>query len=168
MDDSGEECSKSVKSSKKDEERFYRENDFNLDILEKNRKLPVSREELIRLSAKTFTVTYKTPGNISLVVCDDSFIENLNATYKKRKCPTDVLAFSMEAEFQPDGGRELGDIIISLDTASKQASELGHSLKHEFIILYIHGLLHLLGYNHNNRKEEEVMFNITNIIASGV
>jgi len=162
MNNSGEESSNSSDCSNK-------KISFNVDVLENNRKLPASRDELIQLAEKTFCVTGKPAGNISLVVCDDPFIEHLNITYKKRKGPTDVLSFPVsEKESHPGGTRELGDIIISLDTASHQASELGHSVKEEFMLLYVHGLLHILGYNHKNRREERVMFDLTNKILAGV
>lgn len=89
----------------------------------------------------------------SVLFVDDAEIQALNARYRGIDRPTDVLAFSLrEAEEQPpeDGaGLEmLGDIVISLPTAARQAAKRGHSLRHETAILLIHGTLHLLGHDH--------------------
>lgn len=78
---------------------------------------------------------------ISVVFCDDSFIQNLNREYRHKDKPTDVLSFA-----QDDTG-VLGDIIISLPTATRQAEAAGWPLENEIILLSVHGLLHLLGYD---------------------
>ena len=83
------------------------------------------------------------PGDpeISVVLCDDSFIQELNAAYRGLDKPTDVLSFAQD---DPD---LLGDIVISLPTAARQAEAAGWSLDNEVALLGIHGLLHLLGHD---------------------
>ena len=83
------------------------------------------------------------PGDpeISLVLCDNLFIRSLNAQYRGQDKPTDVLSFAQ------DDPEMLGDIVISLPTAARQAEAAGWTLENEVALLGIHGLLHLLGYN---------------------
>ena len=61
----------------------------------------------------------------------------------------------------------LGDIYISLDKASEQAKEYGHSMKRELCFLFVHGLLHLLGYDHMKKEDEEIMFSLQDKILEG-
>ncbi|HHO51207.1 MAG TPA: rRNA maturation RNase YbeY [Deltaproteobacteria bacterium] len=85
---------------------------------------------------------------LSLVLCDDPFIQDLNRRWRGLDQPTDVLSFPQGDDF---GGRSplLGDVIISLDRAALQADERGHGLHTELKVLLIHGLLHLLGHEHH-------------------
>ena len=78
---------------------------------------------------------------ISVVFCDDPFIQDLNAEYRGKNKPTDVLSFAQEDP------QTLGDIIISVPTAARQAEAAGWPLQHEIALLAVHGLLHLLGYD---------------------
>ena len=84
-------------------------------------------------------------AELSVALVDDAEMQSLNATYRNTDRPTDVLAFPMwEGSFQP----LLGDVVISLDTAARQAVERGVSIAHEVRLLLTHGILHLLGYDH--------------------
>lgn len=78
---------------------------------------------------------------ISVVLCDDPFIQALNRQHRGKDAPTDVLSFAQDDPFL------LGDIVISLPTAARQAKAAGWSLEQELALLGIHGLLHLLGYD---------------------
>lgn len=88
-------------------------------------------------------------AELSIVVCGDPFIHQLNQAWRGVDQPTDVLSFAMgegaDADLNPD---VLGDIVISLDTAGRQAADVGHALDRELRVLLVHGLLHLLGYDH--------------------
>lgn len=98
-------------------------------------------------------------AELSIVLCDDMFIQQLNRTYRNKDAPTDVLAFSMsEGEEVGFGSRILGDIVISVETADRQAREAGVSTSHEVTSLLIHGLLHLLGYDHTTPDQSRMMF----------
>jgi len=106
---------------------------------------------------------------VSILITNDAYIKKLNFKYRGIDKPTDVLSFSFKDDdsFFPevDGKNILGDIIISAETVAKQASEMKHSVKKEMVILLIHGLLHLLGYDHiedddykkMRKKEKEIM-----------
>ncbi|MCT0207397.1 rRNA maturation RNase YbeY [Synechococcus sp. CS-1332] len=92
--------------------------------------------------------------SLGLQLCDDATIATLNQTWRHRSGPTDVLAFAAQEEAPPvpqgegEAWLELGDIIISLDTAERQARDAGHDLEAELLFLASHGLLHLLGWDH--------------------
>lgn len=86
---------------------------------------------------------------ISLLITDDETIHQLNKEYRQKDRPTDVLSFPMDDEVM------LGDIVISLDTAKNQAQEREIGLDRETAFLFIHGLLHLLGYDHETSVEDE-------------
>jgi probable rRNA maturation factor len=108
------------------------------------------------------------PGEISLVVCDDAFISELNQDYRKREGPTDVLSFAMrEGELGDTADPVLGDIIISIQTTERQARENGKTVGEEFRLLFTHGVLHLLGYTHGNDEDAKKMQALTNMILGG-
>ena len=96
-------------------------------------------------------------SQLSMVFCDDEAIKELNNEYRSKNEPTDVLSFPMELEnFVPEI-RMLGDIVISTDTAIRQAKEYNHSVMTEIVILMIHGLLHLHGYDHIEEDDRRKM-----------
>jgi probable rRNA maturation factor len=98
---------------------------------------------------------------LSVVVTTDDEIQDLNRQYAGEDRPTDVLSFSQEEGeafiSAPDEPRHLGDVIISLETAERQAAEAGHDLDAEVAHLLAHGVLHLLGYDHAEAAEEREM-----------
>lgn len=86
---------------------------------------------------------------ISILLVDDLQITEINRTYLHRNRPTDVISFSqIEGAFSPLDNRLLGDVVISLETAQRQAEEENTTLQDEIAFLLIHGILHLLGYDH--------------------
>jgi rRNA maturation RNase YbeY len=143
--------------------------DFHIYVRKENRELPVQNEELHTIAQKVFQSTGREEKDISLVVCDDPFIQRLNKHYRKRDYPTDVLSFSLsEGGFIPNPNTNLGDIVISIDTAQRQADRLGETLAEEFGILFIHGLLHLIGYTHENFEKEKKMRELSTRILTEV
>ncbi len=93
---------------------------------------------------------------------DDESIRKLNFEYRDKDAATDVLSFALNEGDEPDivdGPEEmlLGDIIISLETASRQAEEYGHSMDRELAYLLVHGMLHLLGYDHMTEEDRTEM-----------
>ena len=141
----------------------------SIALAEKKVKSPVSVATLKTVAQKTCEVTGMHGGEISLVVCDDNFIADLNRVYRGKKGSTDVLSFPMGCNTDPNGEDSiLGDIIISVPTAAVQAAELGNTIEEEFIFLFIHGLLHLLGYTHDHENDEKVMMEAANEIQSGI
>lgn len=101
---------------------------------------------------------------ISLLFCDDREIEDLNARYRNQQAPTDVLSFGQEDMPRPDGMTVLGDVVISLETVVRRCkaaageTEAVHSAaQREVRLLFCHGVLHLLGYDHGSAQERERM-----------
>jgi probable rRNA maturation factor len=95
-----------------------------------------------------------------VLVTDDQTVRQLNLDYTGEDAPTDVLAFSLtegEEFVSPDGVLRLGEVIISYHTAQRQAAEAGRPVRDEVDHLLVHGILHLLGYDHAEAKEEERM-----------
>lgn len=102
----------------------------------------------------------KNDGQIDLVLVDNKKIQALNKEYRKQNRPTDVISFAYleVTEFEKDQGEVIvGDIFISMDMARVQAREKGHDLKKEMAILFVHGLLHCFGFDHNTDEEEAEM-----------
>ncbi len=97
----------------------------------------------------------------NVIIVDNEYIHKLNKEYRGIDRETDVISFALEDDqtFNPED-RILGDIYISIDKVKSQAEEYGHSQKRELCFLAVHGLLHLLGYDHMNKKDEEVMFKL--------
>jgi probable rRNA maturation factor len=93
---------------------------------------------------------------VSVLFLGDEEMCRLNTQYRKKNKPTDVLAFP--AQFPCSKLPVLGDIVVSIPTAEKQALELGHSLWEEVAFLLIHGFLHLVGYDHHTARERKKMF----------
>lgn len=98
---------------------------------------------------------------LSIILVDNKEIHEINKTYRNKDYPTDVISFALEDDkTMISPVRVLGDIFISLDKAHEQAEAYGHSFKRELSFLMIHGLLHLLGYDHESKEEEEIMFSL--------
>ncbi len=93
---------------------------------------------------------------VYITVCDNEYIHSLNKEYRGVDRPTDVLSFPMDDFDLPDGLKELGDIVISIDKATEQAAEYGHSLRREMCFLCVHSTLHLLGYDHEQGEDERI------------
>lgn len=109
-------------------------------------------------------------AQISITITDDESIQEINNMYRGIDKPTDVLSFPMlefdtsgqiienEFEYDESGRIMLGDIVISLERAFRQAEEYGHSAERELAFLCAHSMLHLLGYDHENDADEDEMF----------
>ena len=101
---------------------------------------------------------------VSVLFCDDTFIQELNRTYRCKDCPTDVLSFAQEAK-PHRGMRVLGDIVISLETVAsrcrkngpRKPAEVRDAMRAEVRLLLCHGLLHLLGYQHGTERTRKRM-----------
>ncbi|MBU2536258.1 MAG: rRNA maturation RNase YbeY [Chloroflexota bacterium] len=119
-------------------------------------------------------------AEIGLVITDQEKVRELNRDYRGEDRPTDVLAFYMttageqpeseSARFvpPPDGMRHLGEVVISYPQAVIQAQEHRHSVEKELAILIIHGVLHLLGYDHENTQQKQEMSAREQIILSKI
>jgi probable rRNA maturation factor len=97
-------------------------------------------------------------AELSILLCDDGTIRELNRRYRKKDRATDVLAFPMQEGAGPAAHPGLlGDVVISLPTATRQAAEHDRPIIQEVTFLLAHGLLHLLGHDHATRREEREM-----------
>jgi probable rRNA maturation factor len=98
-------------------------------------------------------------AELSVILTDDARIEVLNRTHRGKAKPTDVLAFPMDEQGPGPSGRVrlLGDVVISLETAQRQARAHRHGLLEEVVHLLAHGLLHLFGHDHRTDAEEKRM-----------
>ena len=99
--------------------------------------------------------------SFNLIIVDNKYIHELNKTYRHIDRETDVITFALEDEdtlVLPNEDRILGDIYISIDKAREQAKEYNHSLLRELSFLAVHGFYHLLGYDHQTKEEESIMF----------
>ena len=97
----------------------------------------------------------------NVIIVDNDYIHELNKNYRGIDRETDVISFALEDDktFNPTE-RVLGDIYISIDKVHSQALEYGHSNTRELCFLAVHGMLHLLGYDHMEKADEEVMFSL--------
>lgn len=104
----------------------------------------------IRTDARALLKAVGLPkAELSILLCDDRFIQQLNRHWRDKDEPTDVLSFAMgEGEDTGLNPEILGDVVLSVETAARQGAALGLGLDAELRVLLIHGLLHLLGYDH--------------------
>ena len=96
-------------------------------------------------------------GELTLSFVDRDDIAELNVEHMGVTGPTDVLSFPMDDEPLPGVPTLLGDVVISVPTAQRQAHELGHDLDHELKVLLVHGICHLLGHDHHEPEEARRM-----------
>lgn len=106
-------------------------------------------------------------AELSVLLCDDATIHELNRDYRRKDRPTDVLAFAMR---EGEGGalhpELLGDVVISLETARRQAIAGGRTIVSEVTTLLAHGLLHLVGYDHQSDDEERRMNAMVDVLRA--
>ena len=108
-------------------------------------------------------------SEFNVIIVDNKKIREINKIYRNIDKETDVISFALEDSkdsFKLQK-RVLGDIYISADKAISQANEYSHSTLREFSFLSVHGLLHLLGYDHMNEEDEKIMFEKQELILNG-
>lgn len=110
--------------------------------------------------------------SVSVILVKSKKIHEINLEYRNIDRPTDVISFALcdeEDQYEcPEEIKELGDIFINVDAVFEQAVEYGHSNERELCFLFIHGLLHCLGYDHMNKKDEDKMFKLQKQILDPV
>jgi probable rRNA maturation factor len=119
--------------------------------------------DLLQFAAKKQDITNE--AELSVTFVDDDRIREINREYRSKDMPTDVISFAMEElgegetiVYGDDLPVVLGDIIISVPRAQEQSERFGHTFIRELGFLSVHGLLHLLGYDHMNEEDEAKMF----------
>lgn len=129
-------------------------------------------DEWIQALFQAAASTLEVSGEVSVSFVTDEEIHELNRTYRNVDRPTDVLSFALREgetfEGVPDELEPLGDIVVSVPTALRQATEYGHSAEREIGFLLIHGLLHLLGYDHEDEAGEAEMTGLQEAVLSKV
>jgi probable rRNA maturation factor len=128
------------------------------------------KDKMVRLAECLVTLCLRSEGRgdseweVSVLFASDAFIAGLNKEWRGIDGPTDVLSFALNEGEEPvtldiEGMPDvLGDIVISLDTAAREATSAGKSLDEEILLLLTHGTLHLLGYDHETLEKEAVMW----------
>ncbi|HMI84469.1 MAG TPA: rRNA maturation RNase YbeY [Polyangiaceae bacterium] len=124
----------------------------------------VSRQLVRRWAERMLGCLDLSRAELSIAITDDREIRELNKVFRHRDRATDVLAFAMR-EGQPLGanrlpnqpGEMLGDVVVSVETARRQASQRRRPLEAEMLMLLAHGLLHLVGYDHQSERDEAIM-----------
>lgn len=117
----------------------------------------LDRREVARRARVIFGALQLGKAELSIVLTGDAQIHELNRTYRHKDRPTDVLAFAMR-EGEPGGGGDLlGDVMVDVETATRQAKKAGHPLMAEVTMLLAHGVLHLLGWDHETARKDLLM-----------
>jgi len=125
---------------------------------DKKEKYKIDHELIIHAVEQVLKLHKKVDHDITIRLTGDEEVEALNRIYRKINKTTDVLSFNQDIKNPETGRIYLGDIIISLEQTEKQANEQGISFKKEYVLLAIHGTLHLLGIDHRNDKEKRKMW----------
>ena len=128
-----------------------------VEILRKKAGQRVSNRALKRIAVKVLELVGQSQAELSVALVNNREIQRLNAKYRQKDYPTDVLSFSASNGL-PISVRLLGDVVISVEKAQEQAKERGRTLNEETLTLLIHGILHLLGHDHErSAKDARVM-----------
>lgn len=147
---------------------------MKVSIRNNQKKFKVTKDmrDLVRSAVKAALeyMDFPLKSEVSVMFTDDEEIHELNRLHRGVDRPTDVLSFPLfeydengdiiedDLDFNPNGEMILGDIVISLETTSRQAQEYGHSFEREIGFLTVHSMLHLFGYDHMTPEDEEEMF----------
>ncbi len=119
---------------------------------------PLDRPKLRRRAGAILRALDRSDSELSILLVGDAEIAELNAAYRDKRRPTDVLSFSLlEGRHSDRRGALLGDVVISLETAERQARRGRRSLEDEVLRLLVHGVLHLLGHDHEEDEEARAM-----------
>lgn len=133
-----------------------------MEVLITNRQnfCPVSEQRIKDTASALLEALGKTEAELSLLIVDDEQIAEINKTYLGRTGPTNVIAFPMgDTGFDAIRPEVLGDVVISAETAYKEASDAGYLMEERFTELLIHGILHLLGYDHETNEHDAQQMN---------
>ena len=121
--------------------------------------LTIDQQKLEDISKTVLQDYYESLPDFTLSFVEADEIRELNRNFRQVDSVTDFLSFESDGEIDPETGTEyLGDIVICLEQAAKQAEQSGHSVENEVALLEIHGLLHLLGYDHMDDAQKDEMW----------
>jgi rRNA maturation RNase YbeY len=123
------------------------------------RPSPVSLPQLKKIAAALLRHAGKKQCELSILLVDDRRMTELNTAFRDKNKPTNVLSFPMAGDEEWPGPQLLGDIVISLDTAAREAEAAGIPLVDHLTVLLVHGLVHLLGHDHERGPEAAAAMN---------
>lgn len=118
------------------------------------KKIPISVVDIDRVVSMTQKMAQRRPADVSVHMIGDMRMTKLNAQYRGKSYPTDVLSFPT------DDAYDLGDIFICVPQIIRQSKRFGITAKEECVRMLVHGVLHLLGYDHQTTREANKMFDI--------
>ena len=128
-----------------------------VEIVRKDGGRAVSSRKLRKVALEVLELVEKSQAELSIALVGNAEIRKLNAKFRKKDYPTDVLSFPAGDEL-PTGVQLLGDVVISVERAKEQAKERRRTLNEEMVTLLIHGIVHLLGYDHERSlKDARIM-----------
>jgi probable rRNA maturation factor len=133
---------------------FLLMDDKRIGILNRQRKFKLNLSKIRKIAGLILKELGKEKEALSLLLVNDRAIRKINREFRQIDAPTDVLSFPVAKHSPHPEIKLLGDIVISVETARKQAKSLGHSLEREITFLLIHGVLHLLGWDHEQSPQE--------------
>ena len=107
-------------------------------------------------------------SSLSILICGDEKIRELNKTYRGIDRVTDVLSFPSDEQDPETNELFIGDVVISYPTAVKQADKFQHSVSQELALLSVHGVLHLMGYDHSTIEDEKIMWQLQKNILNSI
>lgn len=121
---------------------------------------PAISLEMVEKAARAALAHQSAPADaeVTIVLSNDVQLRELNLQWMGINAPTDVLSFPSDEDDPETGSRYLGDILISVETAARQAARAGHSVEAEVQLLTVHGILHLLGHDHAEEEEKAQMW----------
>ncbi len=140
----------------------------NISVFDEMNSSLIDIEFLKDLAKKTLKYMDVENAIMNIIIVSTDKIHSINKEYRGIDRPTDVISFALEDDntFIKTDYRVLGDIYICLDKVVEQAKEYGHSFKREISFLTVHGILHLLGYDHMNKDDERIMFGLQEAILN--
>jgi len=126
-----------------------------IEVVNRQRKMPLDCERWRKFVEKTWQVIPTSAEGVTVAFVSDRAMRELNRLWRHKQGTTDVLSFPVEQdEFEKTEGSSLGDVVISVDQAARQAKENGLTLEQEIAQLILHGLIHLCGYDHSTDDGE--------------
>lgn len=129
-------------------------------VVQNDARYPADVERLRQAAVSTLTLHESSEAALTIVLTDDAHVTQLNQQFRGVDAPTDVLSFPADAPpiIEPDEPLYLGDLVIAYPYASAQAQNLGHTESDSLALLVIHGILHLLGFDHDTPENRADMW----------
>jgi probable rRNA maturation factor len=126
-----------------------------IEVINRQRKIPLDRERWQQFTERALHAAASRASDVTVVFVSDRHMREFNRQWRGKKGTTDVLSFPAgKDEFDNPDGSVLGDVVISVEQAARQAKENGLTVDQEIAQLILHGLLHLCGYDHETDKGE--------------